>query len=771
MALAAAPPALAGGGDGGLQAVEQAAKTAQAAVANATSEQNAVNANVPVTIAGNNATSGPSSASQEADSTAVATATNEAATNQVADLGQNVGGSGSCQAGCGGSGGYQAASQDAKTGQVAAANADSDQQAVNANVPVTIAGNDATSGPSSASQDADSTAVATANNAAETNQVANLEQNGGGSGSCQAGCGGSGGYQAAGQNAHTGQVAAANADSDQQAVNANVPVTIAGNDATSGRSSATQDADSTAVATASNAAETNQVANLEQDVGGRVWCKHKCRPVEKPKPDYGDNKGKYDDGQKSQSGYGQKGKSDYGQKSQSGYGQKGKSDYAYEKGKSDYGHEKGKSDYEKGKSDYGHEKGKSDYEGHDGCKAGCGGNGGFQALSQNAWTGQLAVGNAESNQQAVNANVPVTIAGNDATSGPSSATQNADSTAVGTASNTAETNQVANLVQSLGGYVWCKQACIPVEKEQCKPECVPVEKERCKPACVSVEKKKPSCREEKCGPEEGERGGYGSWKQNGGYHEKQKPSCPKQECRPEKGEHGGYGKPESDCRDRCKPDYDRHKGCKTACGGHGGKQAIGQQAWTGQLAVANAESNQRAVNANVPVTIAGNDATSGSSSATQDADSTAVATASNAAETNQLANLEQGLGGESLGQSYGEKCRCESDGKRDKCEQNDHRKCKQYKGHYGCNTGCGGHGGFAVIGQSAKTLQLALANAASNQQAVNTNRPVTIAGNDANAGESTATQDADSTALATARNQAATNQLANLGEAMAGGDD
>jgi len=59
-ALAIAPAAFAdgSGGPGGAQAGVQAASTAQGALGVALSHQNAVNANVPVSIAGGNITSG-----------------------------------------------------------------------------------------------------------------------------------------------------------------------------------------------------------------------------------------------------------------------------------------------------------------------------------------------------------------------------------------------------------------------------------------------------------------------------------------------------------------------------------------------------------------------------------------------------------------------------------------------------------------------------------------------------------------------------------------
>src|SRR5919199_1343516 len=95
-ALVWAAPALADGGGGGagaLQAGLQYANTAQGAVATAVSDQNAVNANVPVSIAGGNVSSGPSSANQTADSDATSRASNDATTTQTQTQTQNVGGS------------------------------------------------------------------------------------------------------------------------------------------------------------------------------------------------------------------------------------------------------------------------------------------------------------------------------------------------------------------------------------------------------------------------------------------------------------------------------------------------------------------------------------------------------------------------------------------------------------------------------------------------------------------------------------------------------
>src|SRR6266540_1435895 len=268
VALAAAPSALADSGSpGGLQAGLQSASTDQGAAGIAASHQNAVNSNTPVSIAGGNVTSGPSEANQTARSKADTDVSNKAKTDQDQTLSQDIGGrGGSCKAGCGGAGGFQLGVQKADTKQAAVGIAKSDQNAVNANVPVSIAGGNVTSGPSTANQTATSKADADVSNKAKTDQDQTLTQNIGG-GSCKAGCGGAGGFQAGVQNAETNQAALGIAKSDQNAVNANVPVSIAGGNVTSGPSTATQTATSKADADVSNKAKTDQNQTLTQDIG------------------------------------------------------------------------------------------------------------------------------------------------------------------------------------------------------------------------------------------------------------------------------------------------------------------------------------------------------------------------------------------------------------------------------------------------------------------------------------------------------------------------
>ena len=264
------------GGAGAAQIGAQLAETNQNAGALAVSKQNAVNANVPVNVAGGDITSGPSSANQLANSEAKAKSSNEADTTQKQDQTQNVGGNSSCYFGCGGAGGAQIGVQSASTDQWAGAAAISKQNAVNANVPVNVAGGNITSGPSSANQWANSEAEAKASNDADTTQKQDQTQNVGGNSSCLAGCGGAGGFQLGIQKADTQQWAGAFALSDQNAVNANAPVNVAGGNITSGPSSANQWANSEADAKATNDADTTQKQKQDQTVGGSSSCYFGC---------------------------------------------------------------------------------------------------------------------------------------------------------------------------------------------------------------------------------------------------------------------------------------------------------------------------------------------------------------------------------------------------------------------------------------------------------------------------------------------------------------
>ncbi|HYY76400.1 MAG TPA: hypothetical protein VE644_08795, partial [Gaiellaceae bacterium] len=217
---------------------------------------------------------GSSSANQTADNTAEADAENKAATVQLAAASQTGGGS-SCQAGCGGSGQFQAISQGAWTGQDADAEADAKQNAVNGNAPVAIAGGNVFGGSSSASQTASNSADADASNKALTLQLAFADQSAGGcrdrctkaskdkrGGSC--GCGSSGQAQKVGQWAGKWQDADADAEAEQNAVNGNAPVAIAGKDVFGGSSSANQTATNSGTASSWNGSLTLQLAKVVQ---------------------------------------------------------------------------------------------------------------------------------------------------------------------------------------------------------------------------------------------------------------------------------------------------------------------------------------------------------------------------------------------------------------------------------------------------------------------------------------------------------------------------
>src|SRR5205085_1342316 len=200
-----------------------------------------------------------------ADNSADASANNTSNTNQTANPTQ-TGGSSSCLSGCGGNGQSQTVDQSALTKQNADADATAKQNAVNANVPVSIAGHDVVGGSSSATQTADNGATADASNTSTTNQTANPSQTGGSS-SCFSGCGGNGQEQNVFQVGLTKQDADASSLAKQDAVNANTPISIAGKNVYGGSSSATQAANNNADATASNTSGTTQTANPAQQLG------------------------------------------------------------------------------------------------------------------------------------------------------------------------------------------------------------------------------------------------------------------------------------------------------------------------------------------------------------------------------------------------------------------------------------------------------------------------------------------------------------------------
>src|SRR5205809_3686520 len=83
---------------------------------------------------------------------------------------------------------------------------------------------------------------------------------------------------------------------------------------------------------------------------------------------------------------------------------------------------------------------------------------------------------------------------------------------------------------------------------------------------------------------------------------------------------------------------------------------------------------------------------------------------------------------------------------------------EQNVGGSSCKLGCGGAGAAQIGIQKADTEQWAGALSVSKQNAVNGNAPVNIAGGDITAGDSSATQDANSESEAKASNDADTTQ-------------
>ena len=455
------------GGAGAAQIGAQLSDTNQNAGALAVSDQNAVNANVPVNVAGGNITSGPSSANQLANSEAEAKASNDADTTQKQTQTQNVDGS-SCHVGCGGAGAAQIGVQAANTEQDAKAAAISKQNAVNANVPVNVAGGNITSGPSSANQLANSEAEAKSSNDADTTQKQDQTQNVGGSSSCKIGCGGAGAAQIGIQKAETDQKAASLSVSDQNAVNANVPVNIAGGDITAGSSSADQTANSESEAKASNDADTTQKQDQEQNVGGSS-CKLGCggpgaAQIGIQKADTEQWAGALSVSKQNAvngnapvniaGGDITAGDSSATQDANSESEAKASND-ADTTQKQDQEQNVG-SDCGCGKDNHKDSKdGKDGRDGKDGHDCGCdssgsGGDGGAQIGVQKADTDQKAFAAALSLQNAVNSNTPHSVAGGNIYDGPSSANQYPNSEAEGKASNDADTWQFAWQNQKVG---------------------------------------------------------------------------------------------------------------------------------------------------------------------------------------------------------------------------------------------------------------------------------------------------------------------------------
>jgi hypothetical protein len=135
------------------------------------------------------------------------------------------------------------------------------QNAVNANVPVQVAGDDAKGGSSTASQTATNSATSGASNAATTSQTADVSQSGNKS---RCTCAANGYLQKLGQLAATLQFGWAAAYSPQNTVNANKPEQVAGDDTYGGASTASETARNSADGTSSNTGDTIQEGTARQ---------------------------------------------------------------------------------------------------------------------------------------------------------------------------------------------------------------------------------------------------------------------------------------------------------------------------------------------------------------------------------------------------------------------------------------------------------------------------------------------------------------------------
>jgi hypothetical protein len=431
--------AMAGGsGNGQFQVAGQAANTQQSAGSYANAGQNAVNSNAPVSIAGGNITGGSSSANQAATNGAQSTAENTSTTAQIAHVSQTGGASG-CKYGCGGSGQFQAVGQAANTHQSAHSGASGNQNAVNGNAPVSIAGGNITGGSSSANQTATNGASSSAGNTSTTGQAAGVAQTGGAS-SCFAGCGGSGQFQAVGQWANTEQNASSGAHADQNAVNANVPVSIAGGNITGGSSSANQTATNGASSSAGNTSTTDQLAGVTQ-TGGASGCRAGCGGSGQFQA-----VGQWANTEQSAHSYANANQNAVNANvpvSIAGGNITGGSSSANQTATN------GATSSADNQSGTLQGALVAQTGGASGCYAGCGGSGQFQAFGQWANTTQNAHSYANAYQNAVNANVPVSIAGGNIYGGTSSANQWATNSSGSTAGNSSMTGQLAYISQLL----------------------------------------------------------------------------------------------------------------------------------------------------------------------------------------------------------------------------------------------------------------------------------------------------------------------------------
>ena len=598
------------GGAGQAQEVDQSALTKQDASATATAPQDAVNANVPVSIAGGNVAGGSSSATQTADNSAKGDASNTSTTGQTA-IPTQTGGSSSCLSGCGGAGQSQVVDQSALTKQNADADATAKQDAVNANVPVSIAGGNVSGGSSSATQTADNSANASATNTSNTNQDATAKQTGGSS-SCLSGCGGGGQSQLVDQSALTKQNADADSTAKQNAVNANVPVSIAGHDVVGGSSSATQTASNNADAMATNSSGTNQTANATQ-TGGSASCISGCGGNGQEQNVIQASKTKQDaDADATAKQNAVNANVPVGI---AGYDVVGGSSSATQTATN------GATSDASNTSGTTQKASPTQTGGSSSCFSGCGGNGQEQNVFQVALTKQDADASSLAKQDAVNANVPVGIAGKNVYGGSSSATQTADNNADASATNSSETNQTANPTQQAGSS-WCFSGCGGNGQEQNVGQIALTKQDadadaRAKQDAVNANAPV----------------GIAGDNVYGGS------SSATQTANNNADANASNNNTTDQTANPTQKAGSLH--CWSGCGGNGQEQNVFQIALTKQDADADAFAKQDAVNANTPVAISGGNVFGGSSSSTQTAKNDATANAPNTSATHQIANLTQ----------------------------------------------------------------------------------------------------------------------------------
>jgi hypothetical protein len=245
---------LGSGGPGQFQAGVQNAEVNQTATSgDATANQDALNANVPIALFGS---VGDSSANQTLDNEAESEADNDADVDQDGTQDQSstyAGGLGS-----GGPGQFQFGLQNAEVNQTATSGeATANQDADNVNVPIALFGD---VGDGSANQTLDNEAESEAENDADVEQTGAQTQSSAYEGGL--GSGGPGQFQAGVQNAEVNQTATSgDATANQEADNVNVPIALFGS---VGDSSANQTLDNEAESEADNDADVDQDGTQDQ---------------------------------------------------------------------------------------------------------------------------------------------------------------------------------------------------------------------------------------------------------------------------------------------------------------------------------------------------------------------------------------------------------------------------------------------------------------------------------------------------------------------------